>query len=98
MRLQEIRAGQNLSGVEPTKVVKVVATVPQGDGALQLIYRTPDGGMKERLLLTADEQSIDIATFLAVVGVAVISSRWRTLAPSFSAKRNRAVFSSLEPK
>ena len=61
MKLQEIKAGLNLSGVEPTQIVSVVATVPQGDGALQVIYRTPDGAMKERLLLTADESSIDLA-------------------------------------
>ncbi len=62
MKLQDIKAGLSLSGVEPTQIVSVVATVPQGDGALQLIYRTPDGGMKERLLLSTDEQSISVAT------------------------------------
>ena len=62
MKLQEIRSGLSLSGVEPTEIVSVVATVPQGDGALQLIYRTPDGAMKERLLLTADELTISVAT------------------------------------
>jgi superfamily II DNA or RNA helicase len=62
MKLQDIKAGLSLSGVEPTQIVSVVATVPQGDGALQLIYRTPDGGMKERLLLTADEPNISVAT------------------------------------
>jgi hypothetical protein len=50
MKLQDIKSGTNLSGVEPAQIVNVVATVPHGDGALQLIYRTPDGGMKERLL------------------------------------------------
>jgi SNF2 family DNA or RNA helicase len=62
MKLQEITAGQSLSGVEPTQVVSVVATVPLGDGAVQLVYRTPDGQIKERLLSHADEQSINIAT------------------------------------
>lgn len=62
IKLQDIKAGLNLSGVEPTQIVSVVATVPQGNGALQLIYRTPDGAMKERLLLSADEQAITIAT------------------------------------
>jgi len=61
IKLQDIKAGLNLSGVEPTQIVSVVATVPQGNGAVQLIYRTPDGAMKERLLLTADEQAISIA-------------------------------------
>lgn len=62
MKLQEIKTGLSLSGVEPAEIVCVVATVPHGDGALQLIYRTPDGGMKERLLGNADEDSITVAT------------------------------------
>lgn len=61
IKLQDITVGQSLSGVEPTQIVSVIATVPQGNGALQLIYRTPDGAMKERLLLSADEQAISIA-------------------------------------
>jgi hypothetical protein len=47
MKLEEITAGRSLSGVEATEIVTVVATVPLGEGALQLIYRTPDGAMKE---------------------------------------------------
>src|SRR5262245_56398203 len=62
MKLQEIKTGLSLSGVEPTQIVNVVATVPLGDGALQLIYRTPDGQIRERLLAHADEASINVAT------------------------------------
>jgi superfamily II DNA or RNA helicase len=62
MKLKEITPGLSLTGIEPTQIVSVVATVPLGDGALQVIYRTPDGGMKERLLGTADEPSISVAT------------------------------------
>jgi superfamily II DNA or RNA helicase len=36
--------------------------LPHGDGALQLIYRTPDGAVKERLLGRVDEASISAAT------------------------------------
>jgi superfamily II DNA or RNA helicase len=62
MKLEDIRTGANLAGIEPTQVVSVVATVPLAEGSIQLIYRTPDGAMKERLLSRADEQSIDVAT------------------------------------
>ena len=62
MRLEEITSGKNLSGVEPAQIVTAVATVPHGDDALQLIYRMPDGVMKERLLGRADEESISVAT------------------------------------
>lgn len=62
MKLEEIKAGQSLSGVEPSQVVTVVATVPLGEGSVQLIYRTPDGNMKERLINRGDEPSLDLAT------------------------------------
>ena len=62
MKLNEITTGLSLAGIEPSQIVSVVATVPVGDGVVQLIYRTPDGSMKERLLGSADESSISVAT------------------------------------
>jgi superfamily II DNA or RNA helicase len=62
MKLEEIASGQSLAGIEPTQIVTVVATVPVGEGSVQLIYRTPDGTMKERLLSRADEQSVGMAS------------------------------------
>ena len=62
VKLENIQSGNTLEGVEPTQVVSVVATVPLAEGSLQLIYRTPDGAMKERLLSRADEQLISVAT------------------------------------
>jgi superfamily II DNA or RNA helicase len=62
MKLKEITPGLSLTGVEPSHIVSVVTTVALGDGTLQLIYRTPDGGIKERLLGFADEATISVAT------------------------------------
>ncbi|WP_349963463.1 helicase-related protein [Rhizobium sp. ZPR3] len=62
MKLEDITAGQSLSGIEPSQIVTVVATVPLGEGAVQLIYRTPEGSMKERFLSRGDEPSVDVAT------------------------------------
>ena len=62
MRLEEITTGASLAGVEANQIVSVVATVPLGEDSLQIIYRTPDGAMKERLLSRVDEQSIGLAT------------------------------------
>jgi superfamily II DNA or RNA helicase len=62
MKLREMTPGLSLAGIEPRQIVTVVATVPLGDGALQLIYRTPDGQMKERLLSAVDEPQISVAT------------------------------------
>jgi hypothetical protein len=62
MKLEDITTGASLSGIEPSQIVAVIATVSHGDGALQLIYRTPDGAVKERLLGRLDEPSISAAT------------------------------------
>jgi hypothetical protein len=61
MKLEQLAPGQTLSGVEPPDFVSVVASVPQAAGSVQLIYRTSDGTMKERLLGRADETLIEIA-------------------------------------
>ena len=62
MKIEELAQGQSLSGVEPRDVVTVVAIVPLGEGSVQLIYRTPDGSMKERMLGRVDEELIEFAT------------------------------------
>jgi hypothetical protein len=43
MQLNDIKAALNLAGIEPTEIVSVVAIVPFGDDAVQVIYRTPGG-------------------------------------------------------
>ena len=56
MKLEELQSGQSLSGIEPDRIATVVTTVKLGEGSIQLIYRTPDGAIKERLLGRADEE------------------------------------------
>ena len=62
LKLAELKPGQALVGIEPNLVVTVAAVVPIGKGAVQVYYKTPDGAVKERLLNTADEANIDLAT------------------------------------
>jgi superfamily II DNA or RNA helicase len=62
MKLEEIKTGQSLSGIELSQIATVVAVVPLSEESVQLIYRTSDGNMKERLLGRGDETSVNIAT------------------------------------
>lgn len=62
MRLEDIIVGQSLAGIEPSQIVSVVATVPLGTDSVQLIYRTAEGSMKERLLNRGDEGAVSVAT------------------------------------
>jgi superfamily II DNA or RNA helicase len=62
MRLEDITAGIALNGLEPSAVATVVAMVPIATAAVQVIYKTQDGTIKDRLLNRADEPNISIAT------------------------------------
>ncbi len=62
MRIEEITSGSSLTGLEPSAVATVIAFVPIADGAVRVIYQTPDGTLKERLLGRADEETIAVAT------------------------------------
>src|SRR3569832_2093767 len=62
MKLEEIAGGLTLHGVEPSGLVTVVAAVAIPPDSLQLIYRLPDGSLRERLLGRTDEASVKVAT------------------------------------
>ncbi len=62
MQLQSIKTGMALAGIEHSVLVTVVAVVPIAEGAVQVVYKTPDGTLKDRLLGHADESSISVAT------------------------------------
>lgn len=62
MCIEEITSGSSLTGLEPSAVATVIAVIPIADGAVRVIYQTPDGTLKERLLGRADEENIAVAT------------------------------------
>lgn len=62
MRLEQLTSGMSLTGIEPSAVATVIAVMPIAEGAVQVIYRTPNGTLKERLLGRADESAIALAT------------------------------------
>jgi len=62
MKLEDIKPGMSLSGVKPAFVVSVVGANTIPPDSLQLVFRTPEGGLGEMFLGRADEESIQIAT------------------------------------
>jgi hypothetical protein len=42
MKLENLKPGISLAGIEPTLIATVVAVVPIGGGAIQVLYRTPE--------------------------------------------------------
>jgi superfamily II DNA or RNA helicase len=62
MRIEEIKAGDCLQGIEPSSLVTVVVAMPISGDAVQLVYKTADGTLKDRLLGRQDEMTIALAT------------------------------------
>ena len=62
MQLSELKAGVALDGLEPELVCTVVAVNVIAEGAVQVFYKLPEGTFKERLLGSADEAMIALAT------------------------------------
>jgi hypothetical protein len=62
MQLENLKPGISLVGIEPTLIATVLAVVPIADGAVQVLYKIPEGTIKDRLLGRADEANISLAT------------------------------------
>ncbi|MEY3480199.1 MAG: hypothetical protein RIQ71_974, partial [Verrucomicrobiota bacterium] len=60
--LEEIKPGLSLAGLEPGVIVSVMASNPIGTEAAQIIYKLPDGTIRERLLGAADIQTLAVPT------------------------------------
>jgi hypothetical protein len=58
IRIDDITPGLALVGLEPSVIGNVVSVSKIAEGAVQVIYRTPDGVLKERLLNRADESTL----------------------------------------
>jgi hypothetical protein len=50
LKLEDLTPGLPVAGLEPSLVTTLVAVVPIADGSVQVIYKTPDGTLKDRLL------------------------------------------------
>ncbi|TAE90784.1 MAG: DUF3883 domain-containing protein [Verrucomicrobia bacterium] len=61
MRIENIIPGLAIAGLEPSAISTVVAVVPMGKEAIQVIYKTPSGDLRERLICRSDEQALEVA-------------------------------------
>src|SRR5215469_3881737 len=62
LKIENLKSGLALTGIDPSVIVTVVAVVPITEGTVQLVYRTPDGELKDRLLSRSEEASLALAT------------------------------------
>ena len=62
IRLEDIRPGLPLTGLERGVIVTVIAAVALGTGTAQMIYKLPTGTIRERLAGAADIPTLAVTT------------------------------------
>ena len=62
VRIEDLQPGIALVGLEATGVATIAAVVPISDDSVQVLYRTGDGTLRERLVGRVDEASLSVAT------------------------------------
>jgi hypothetical protein len=62
IKLEDLKPGVPLVGLEPSSIATVAAVVPIGEAAVTIHYRTIDGSTEERLLGGGDEPNLSIST------------------------------------
>ena len=60
LRLEDIKKGVALLGIEPGQAVQIISTDPVGE-ALTVYYKTKDGQLKEQMLFRSNEPSLSLA-------------------------------------
>ncbi len=55
MHLEELQSGLRLAGLIPGEVVTVIAALPHGDDAVELTYKTAQGGLGQQVVFRADQ-------------------------------------------
>lgn len=61
LHLQDIRPEMLLEGVAPGITVKVIASNPIGSEGINIVFKGPDGVLKEKMLFKTDEGNIKVA-------------------------------------
>ncbi len=62
MKIEDIKLGLALTGLDPVVIATVAAVPLIAEGTISVIYKTLGGAIAERLLNRADEPAINIAT------------------------------------
>ena len=61
VKLEELKKGAQITGIEGADPVKIVAVDLIGDDAITVFYNSPDGSTGERMLFRSDEANLEIA-------------------------------------
>lgn len=61
MNFEQLQAGCQIEGLVPGHVVQLVAAIPAGSDSVTVIYRLPDGGIREQMVFKSNLPSLRLA-------------------------------------
>lgn len=61
LKLEQIAKNAVLTGLEPGQAARVISAEPSGPDAVEVVYKTSDGRLGERMVLREEEASLAIA-------------------------------------
>lgn len=61
LKLEDIKKGLALRGVEADEIVRIITTEPVGENALSIYYKTSQGRLGEQMLFRSDEARLALA-------------------------------------
>ncbi|MCL1790893.1 MAG: SNF2-related protein [Peptococcaceae bacterium] len=62
IQLSEIKPGIRLNGILSRETVEVIAATPVAEDAVDLVYRTSDGGLRQQMLYAGELEKISVET------------------------------------
>jgi len=61
MQLEELKPGLRIEGVIPGEVITIIAAQWHGSSTIELTYKTPSGGLGQRMAFRKDESSLRLS-------------------------------------
>ena len=61
LKLEDVKKGARIKGIQPEEAVRVVTTEPVGDGAVTVYYKDSQGKLGEQMLFRSDEARLELA-------------------------------------
>ena len=61
LKLEDIKQGAQIKGLSPNEVTTISVAEMVGDNAVSIIYKLPDGSIKERMVSRDDERVLIVS-------------------------------------
>ena len=62
LKLEAIEKGAQIKGLDPDQLATIIAATFIGEQALEVVYKTEQGALREQILYRSSESQLEVAT------------------------------------